>query len=135
MSDTAELQVIEWHDGALYSIEISQEHATLHFGRTYVYRRRTAERFAIERCEARLILSRVSSFCVEGSFAADAWVSDCDIDGPGSSHDVQRLLQGVDAAAVRVILTNGAKVEAHCGAVRLELTGPFEHVDVWEGPL
>lgn len=135
MSDTADLQVIEWHDGTLFSVEISQEHVVLNFERAYVYRRHTAERFAIERCGARLILSNVSSFRVEGSFAADACVTDCDIDSPTSSDDVQRLLHGVDATTIRVTLTNGTKLEARCTAARLDLTGVFEHVRMWEGPL
>ena len=126
-----DLAIVEWHDGVLARVEEVEDGVRLQFSRVLVYRELEQDEYDIEACRAVLELR-------EGRLSASAnrkEISDCELDGPCKSYDVQRLLAGIGGGKVRFVMTDGSELATEFLSAKLELLEPFSRVEHWSGPL
>jgi hypothetical protein len=126
-----DLAIVEWHDGTLSRVEEFEHGVRLHFSIVFVYRALGGDEYDIEECQASLEL-------VAGSLRASMdskEISDCELDGPCKSYDVQSLLSGIGPGRILFVLTDGSELSTSFQEAKLYLREPFLRVEHWSGPL
>jgi hypothetical protein len=109
--------------------------ATLEFDRVFVFRRRGHDRYDVEAGRLRVVLHDARGFELDGGFDSSSWISDSEIRIGEDDVEKTELLAGTRGGTVKIVFTNGVTLRAKFERAEAELLGPFEKVEVWEGPL
>ena len=132
---TSDIGHVEFHDGSLEAIRIEKDQLLLSFAEVFAYREIGIEKFSIEKCRATLTIMGPREIKLMGSLGQHAWVADCDLTGSDGSNLSRNLLSGTGEGKLNLSLDNGMTVEAGFRRAVLELHGPLEPFETWDGPL